>query len=77
MTRRAGEPLTSEEQFALRSELRGRGWISRIARPSALDGAADAAQTFEDVYRYRVRVFSTKRPKIALPAIGRILNLRT
>ena len=42
-----GDPLTSEEQFALRSELRELMRIARIARTEALYDASVAARTFE------------------------------
>ena len=44
--KRKGEPLTDEEQFTLRSELRELMRIARIARPGALCDASASAQTF-------------------------------
>ena len=44
-----GEPLTEEEQFALRSELRKLMRISRISSPGELYDASVSAHTFETI----------------------------
>ena len=43
------EPLTKQEQFALRSELGKLTRIARIARPCALRDASVSARTFESI----------------------------
>ena len=45
--KKKGEPLTSEEQFALRFEFGELMRIGRISRPGALCGASVSAHTFE------------------------------
>ena len=46
--RRPSEPLTENEQAALRPELGRLMWIARITSPGAIYAASAAAQTFSD-----------------------------